>query len=97
MIAAIREASGAERANIVSVLPKLGKEAGLPITAALDIPDTNLRIDLLEVLRKRLDKAAVPFLWHLWGSEKVPEAVRAKAGQLLSYLQAVPVAQLPPA
>jgi len=97
LVTAIREASGAERENIVSVLPKLGKDAGLPIVAALDIPDNGLRLDLLEVLRKRLEKGATPFLWHIWGSEKMPETVRAKAGQLLSYFQAVEVAKLPPA
>jgi CheY-like chemotaxis protein len=97
MIAAIREASGSERANIVNVLPKLGKEAGVAIVAALDVPDNALRLDLLDVIRQRLDKAATPFLWHLWGSEKIPETVRAKAGQLLSYFQAVEVAKLPPA
>jgi hypothetical protein len=68
MIAAIREANGDERQNIVNVLPKLGKEAGVPIVAALDIPDNTLRLDLLDVIKQRLDKGATPFLWHLWAS-----------------------------
>ena len=53
---------------ILSALPLLDKSTVPPLLAALDTNDAALRVELLEVIRKRADTDATPFLWHLAAS-----------------------------
>ena len=77
--------------------PALAAETVPPLIAALDIDDTNLRLDLIEVLRQRNAKEAVPFLRYFAGSPKVPERVRAAAKDAIAYLTETQPARLTPA
>jgi hypothetical protein len=73
-------------AQILSVLPRLGKEALPPLVAALEVNDDNLRTELIQVLQKRGDVAAAPFLWYYAASPRQPEMVRKAASAALAYL-----------
>src|SRR5262249_45371076 len=84
-----------ERAPIVYALARLGKESLPPILAALDSDDSALQVEFIQLAETRGDKAAVPFLWHLAGSPKHPEAVRAKAAEALGVLLRTDPTQLP--
>jgi len=88
---------GEEHEAIMGLLPFLFPETVPPLLAALDIPDTNLRLDLIPVLVKRGAKEAVPYLWHLEGNREYPDAVRNQARQALAYLTRTEAAKLPPA
>jgi CheY-like chemotaxis protein len=82
----LRDAKDEERVNLTTALPKLGDETVPPLLAALDIDDRALRTDLIEVLEKRADRRAVPYLWYLAGSERMPPEVRSKAREALARL-----------
>jgi hypothetical protein len=97
LIAALRDAGGEEREAILSLLPRLAADTVPPILAALDVPDNNLRVDLIEVLRKRGEHAAAPWLWYYAGSPKQPEQVRRTATEALAYLLRTPADKLPAA
>jgi hypothetical protein len=94
LIRALREADGEERFAILSALPKLHEDTLPSLLAALDINDTPLRLELLDVLRQRAAAEAVPFLWHLAGSPQMPDTVRKKATDTLAYLLDVPAGRL---
>jgi CheY-like chemotaxis protein len=97
LVEELRTVKGEDRDVILALLPKLAPETVMPLTAALDIPDDNLRVDLIEVFVKRGAKSAVPFLWHLAGSPKYPERVRNKALSAIVYLTGIETGKLPPA
>lgn len=97
IIEELRPAQGEDRDAILTLLPRLAPETVPPLIAALDIPDDNLRLDLIEVLRKRGAKEAVPHLWYFAGSRKFPDRVRNKATQALAYLTETDAAKLLPA
>jgi CheY-like chemotaxis protein len=81
---------------ILSVLPLLDK-AGPPIIAALDMPDANIRAELIGVLRQRNELAAVPFLWYYAASPRQPGIVRSQATEALAAFLETRPDQLPPA
>jgi CheY-like chemotaxis protein len=62
-----------------------------------DYRDLELRLTLLDLIQKRDDKRAVPYLWHLSAAKKYPEAVRRKAKEVLAGLLRVGVDDLQPA
>jgi CheY-like chemotaxis protein len=93
----LRTAKGEERDAVLTLLPRLAPETVPPLIAALDIPDDNLRLDLIEVLRKRGAREAVPFLWHFAGSPKYPDRVRNSARAAIAYLTETDAAKLPTA
>ncbi|HZT80077.1 MAG TPA: response regulator [Gemmataceae bacterium] len=86
IIDVLREAKGDDRLRVLEYLPKLGRDTVPPLVAALDIDDNELRFDLLDVLKRRGAVEAVPFLWHLAGSPKLPAALHARAKEVLAYL-----------
>jgi CheY-like chemotaxis protein len=94
-VARLQEARGEERAHLLAALPQLGDDTVPPLLAALDIEDRVLRVDLIDVLEKRADRRAVPYLWYLAGSEKIAREVRAKAEEALVNLLRTKVDLLP--
>src|SRR5215831_3866971 len=82
----LRDAEGAERVNLTTALPRLGDDTVPPLLAALDIDDRALRTDLIQVFQKRADRRAVPYLWYLSGSERMPPEVRSRAREALAAL-----------
>jgi CheY-like chemotaxis protein len=97
LVEALRTSKGEEHDAVLQLLPTLAPETVPPLIAALDIPDDNLRLDLIEVLRKRGAREAVPFLWHFAGSPKYPDRVRAAATSAIAYLTNTDPGKLPTA
>lgn len=97
LVDALRTSKGEEHDAVLQLLPTLAPETVPPLIAALDIPDDNLRLDLIEVLRKRGAREAVPFLWHFVGSPKYPDRVRAAATSAIAYLTNTDPGKLPTA
>lgn len=86
-----------EHQAIVSILPKLRRETLPALHAALDAGPDFVRAELIDVLRQRQDRTAVPFLWYFWASPKQPEIVRHRAGEALVTLTALKPDKLPKA
>jgi CheY-like chemotaxis protein len=82
---------------ILSALVQLDDAIVPPLLAALDAKDPDLQLDLLEVLRKRGQTSAVPALWYLSAGPAIPDVVRRKATETLSYLLETPPDKLPQA
>jgi CheY-like chemotaxis protein len=87
----------AEHRKILSVFTELGKNIVPPLLAALDIDDAGLRLELLQILRDRADKNAVPYLWFLSASPQQPELIRKTATEMLSTFLSTPPSNLTPA
>ncbi len=64
---------------------------------AKDARDIELRMTLLDIIHRRDDKRAVPYLWHLSAAKQYPEIVRKKATQVLSSLLRTRESDLVPA
>ncbi|MCI0462215.1 MAG: hypothetical protein L0Z62_35125 [Gemmataceae bacterium] len=62
-----------------------------------DAKDANLRLPLLELIRRRHDKRAIPYLWHLSSAPKYPERVRGTAKAVLASLLETDPDHVPPA
>jgi hypothetical protein len=62
-----------------------------------DYRDLELRLTMLDIIKKRDDKRVVPYLWHMSASKKYPEAVRKKAKEVLASLLRMDQSDLPPA
>jgi hypothetical protein len=62
-----------------------------------DAQDVDLRLALLDIIKRRDDKRAVPYLWHLGSASRYPPLVRAKARQTLAFLLGVDEEKLPAA
>jgi len=62
-----------------------------------DAKQADLRLSLLEILKKRIDRRCIPYLWHLSAAPKYPEQVRQRAKELLAFFLEMDVAQLPAA
>jgi CheY-like chemotaxis protein len=97
LVAELQSAKDEDRAAIKTLLPRLHAETVPPLIAALDIDDTNLRLDLIDVLRQRNAREAVPFLWYYADSPKIPERVRNAAKDTIAYLTETQRARLTPA
>jgi hypothetical protein len=74
-----------EHGRIMAAMAKL---PGIdpPLWAALELKDKDLRKDLLVLIRDRANKDALPYLWYLYGSEKVPAIVRTRAAATIGAL-----------
>lgn len=59
--------------------------------------ELDLRLTLLDIVRQRTDKRAIPYLWHLSAAKQYPEAVRGAARATLASLLQTDAALLPPA
>ncbi len=62
-----------------------------------DAKDTDVRLLLLDLVKRRGDQRAVPYLWHLSASKQYPVAVRARARETLAVLTRTDETMLPPA
>ena len=76
-------------ATILSAMFQLGADIVPPVLAALDMEDATVRVELIDLLRRRADKAAIPYLWYLGGSPRQPEQVRQAARETLLVLNEV--------
>jgi hypothetical protein len=101
LVDALRAASEpAEKVNLLYALRRLGPETLPPLLACLDSNDTALKLEVLDILRKRhlrRREAIIPQLWHLAASKSQPAEVRKKAQALLADLEEVPADRLTPA
>jgi CheY-like chemotaxis protein len=98
LVDALRATEGAtQHAKILSALLALDKSIVPPLLAALDIDDTTLRLEILEILKQRAETSAVPYLWHLAASPQIPDLVRKKATDALAYFLGKGRDQLPAA
>ncbi len=103
-IEALRATAGTpEHHRLIEVMLELDRDIVPPFLEVLkaqspaDYKDVDLRLALLEILKKRADPRCLPYLWHLSASKRYPELVRQRAKELLAYLQEMDVSKLPPA
>ncbi|HZZ82008.1 MAG TPA: hypothetical protein VFE62_26145 [Gemmataceae bacterium] len=62
-----------------------------------DYRDVELRITLLDIVQKRDDTRAIPYLYHMYASKRYPDAVRERAKATLASLLRVPPSEVPSA
>jgi hypothetical protein len=62
-----------------------------------DYRDIELRGTLLDIVKERDDKRAIPYLWHMYASKKYPDVIRKKAKETLASLLRIEVSEVPPA
>jgi hypothetical protein len=62
-----------------------------------DYRDVEMRVTLLDIIQKRDDKRVIPYLWHMYGSKRYPDAVRKKAKETLASLLRVDIDNVPSA
>src|SRR5262249_10478578 len=82
---------------ILSALLKLGSATAPPLEAGLDAEDQQIRAELIEVLLKRGETSAIPYLWYLSASPAQSPRVRAAAAQALAAFLDTTAARLRPA
>src|SRR5262249_29074524 len=98
-----REPGSLKQRRLIDAMVKLEPDIMPPLLEALnardakDAADAELRLALLEVIRRRAEKRAMPYLWHLSASRRYPERVRNAAAATLAYLLDMNPRQLPPA
>jgi hypothetical protein len=98
-----RDPGSLKQQRLLDAMVKLEPDIMPPMFEALnardakDAADTELRVALLELIRRRGEKRAIPYLWHLSASRKYPERVRNAATATLAYLLETDPTQLPPA
>lgn len=104
LVAELRRTAGKlEQSRILDAMVKLPPDIVPPLLEALnarsrkDAEDADLRLALLDVIRRRGDRRAVPYLWHLSAAPKYPVKVRAAATATLAYLLERDVEALTPA
>jgi hypothetical protein len=89
--------------RIVEAMVRLNPEivpAFLEALKARNVKDAQapeLRSTLIDIVRRRADKRAIPYLWHLSSSPIYPPEIQAKAKATLAVLLKTPVEELPPA
>jgi HEAT repeat protein len=93
----LRQTEGVEHSRVLSGLALLRPETIPPIVASLEGVEPGLRVELIDVLKKRLAKQAVPFLWHLSAASSQPSYVQKKAAETIAYLLDAPGGSLPSA
>ena len=52
-----------------------------------DFKDTNLRLAVLEIFRRRADMGCIPYLWHMSSSPKIPDRGPQQGPATLGYLR----------
>jgi hypothetical protein len=88
--------------RIVEAMIRLNREvvpAFLEVLKARNLKDAQapeLRLTLMDILRRRADKRAIPYLWHLSAAPIYPAEIQAKAKTTLSFLLQTPVGELQP-
>jgi CheY-like chemotaxis protein len=86
-----------EHRAVLGALTRLNRNATPPLLAALDVDNPVVRAELMDVLLRRADASAVPWLWYWAGSPKQPGLVRKQAAEALAALLNVPADKLPSA
>jgi hypothetical protein len=97
LVEQLQVSKGEDHEAIMRLLPRLLPETVPPLIAALDIPDNNLRMDLIAVLTQRGAREVVPFLWRFAGNRDYPEVLRNQARQALAVLTRTEPGKLTPA
>jgi HEAT repeat protein len=98
LLKALQETEGKfAHQKIYSAILQLDNTIVPPFLAALDIPDNNLRRDIMDLMKGRAERSAVPELWYFAASDKVPPTLRRRAAQTLAYLKRTKPDKLPPA
>lgn len=82
---------------ILSGLIALNRDTVPPLLAALDVPEPHIRAELIDVLRERREKSAIPDLYYYAASPKQPELVRRHATTALISLLGLEGSKVPPA
>jgi hypothetical protein len=102
LVTALRNTGGTpQNQRLQTGIVNLGQEAIAPMYAVLrakdakDAKDVELRVALLDIIKRAADKRAVPFLYHAASSYQYPAVVRQKARQTLAYLLETNVERLP--
>src|SRR5262249_38500376 len=62
-----------------------------------DFRDVELRLTLLDIVQQRDDTRVIPYLYHMYASKKYPDAVRARAKEVLASLLRVRPSEVPSA
>lgn len=83
LIKELKAARGDDRLPLLDALRRLNQDLVPPMLAALDSNDSQLQVDLINVMLQRNADEAVPYLWALTTSANPPE-VRKKAIEALS-------------
>jgi hypothetical protein len=86
-----------EHTSILTALPRLDRSTIPALLAVLDSDETQLKLEVIGVLRARAAVEAVPFLWYLSASPRQSEGVRKTATAALAYFLGVRPSELPPA
>jgi hypothetical protein len=87
--------------RIKDTLIRQNPEVVNPLVAVLyardarDAKDIDLRVALLDVIKARGDKEALPELWQLAALPQYPAFVRQRARETLAYLLEIPSGKLP--
>ncbi len=90
-------------ARVVEAMLRLDPEIMPPLLETLkaanakDAQDLDLRLTVLDIVKKRADKRAVPYLWHLSSAAMYPTQVQTRAKAVLAYLLETEPNHLPPA
>ena len=104
LLQALKKDSGSlKQRRLLDAAVKLEPDIMPPLLEALnardakDAQDADLRLPLLELVRRRGEKRAIPYLWYLSSALKYPESVRNSAAATLAYLLDTEPRKLPPA
>jgi CheY-like chemotaxis protein len=104
LVEALRTSVGTPlHSRIVDAMLKLDPQIVPPLLEALkaanpkDAEDLDLRLTILNVLKRRGDKRAVPYLWHLTAAKMYPPQIQNKAKEVLAYLLETDPDRLPAA
>ncbi len=102
LLAELRRTAGKlEQSRLLDAMVNLEPDIIPPMLEALnardkqDAQDVELRVALLDLIRRRADKRAIPYLWNLSSNRKYPDRVRAAAATTLAYLLETAVESLP--
>src|SRR5438067_10525732 len=60
-----------------------------------DAQDLDLRLTILDVLQRRADKRAAPYLWHLASAKIYPVQIQNRAKEVLAYFLETEPTRLP--
>jgi hypothetical protein len=91
-----------DQARLLDVMTRLDSAIMPPLFDALrarspkDAQDVDMRMALLDLIKRRGDKRAIPYLWHLAAASYYPAPVRLRARQALASLLDTDVEKLPP-
>src|SRR5262249_48801048 len=95
--ALVANGSSEARAPILLALLDMGPDSTPALAAAVAMDNAEVQLQLLDVLRRRAQPQAVPFLWFISASDKYSPMVRDKAKEVIAYLLGTQRALLPPA